>query len=350
MRDPYYRDTTATLYAADPRDVLADMPDQTVDCIVTSPPPWTPPQHPGSDEDAQRGHEPTPALYVAGLRRVLAEAHRVLSDEGTCWLVTSDRYATDTGWDGPPTGRHTRRASHQAMSGLPAASLIGLPWQIAFAAQDDGWIIRNAIVWHHPTISQETTEEPVTDRLSLAYELIFLLVKQKRYHFDLDPIRQTLRRPDTAANPPAIGSIHPAAGSLNAGAHRAGNRYRSQRHGSGKYANAAGMCRRHGAAKLPTGHHHAAAHRTGKNPGDVWTLPAHSFLNTIPIEVPLRCIAAGCRPGGTVLDIFAGIATTGLAARELHRPFIGVEEIPDLCEIAKHRLQEDIHGSDGNAQ
>ncbi|WP_329242756.1 site-specific DNA-methyltransferase [Actinoallomurus sp. NBC_01490] len=350
MRDPYYRDTTATLYAADPRDFLAEMPDQTVDCIVTSPPPWTPPQHPGSDDDAQHGHEPTPTLYVAGLRRVLAEAHRVLTDEGTCWLVTSDCYATNTGWDGPPTGRHTRRAHHQAMSGLPAKSLIGLPWQIAFAAHDDGWIIRNAIVWHHPTTSQVTNEEPVTDRLTLGYELIFLLVKQKRYHFDLDPIRQPLRCPDVAANPSAIGGTHPAADCLDASARRPGNRHRSQRHGSGKYANAAGMCRRPGAAMPPTGHHHAAAHSNGMNTGDVWTLPARPFLNAIPIEVPLRCIAAGCRPGGTVLDMFAGIATTGLAARELNRPFIGIEHNSAMCGLARDRLSRDRDEPGGEQQ
>lgn len=342
MRDPYYRDATATLYDASPRAILAEMPDQAIDCIVTSPPPWTSPQHPESDGGAQHGHEPTPARYVAGLRRVLAEAHRVLSDEGTCWLVTSDRYATDTGWDDPPSGRHTRRARHQAMSGLPAKSLIGLPWQIAFAAHDDGWIIRNAIVWHHPTADNE----PATGRLTPSYELIFLLVKQKRYYFDLDPIRQPLSRPDVAANPPAIGGNQGAAGCLDASARRRpGNRHSSEQHGSGKYTNAAGMCRQHGAEMPPTGHHHAAAHPNGKNPGDVWTLPARPLMNTIPIEVPLRCIAAGCRPGGTVLDMFAGTATPGLAARELNRPFIGVEETPDLCEIAKRSLQKDAGGS-----
>lgn len=91
---------------------------------------------------------------------------------------------------------------------------------------------------------------------------------------------------------------------------------------------------------LPTGHHHAAAHLGGKNPGDVWTLPARSLWNAMPIEVPLRCIAAGCRPGGTVLDMFAGIATTGLAARELDRFFIGVEARPAICDLAKARLSE----------
>ena len=333
MRDPYYRDSTTVLYDAGPRELLAEMPDQAVDCIVTSPPPWIPPAHDGQAPN-DHGSEATPALYVAALRRVLAEAHRVLADQGTCWLVTSDRYATDTGWDGPSTGRHTRRGRDHAMRGAPAASLIGLPWQIALAAQDDGWIVRNAIVWHHST----TEDEASSDRLATGYELIFLLVKQKRYHFDLDPIRQPLRRPDVAANP-ATGGKQGAAGRPDP-RRRLGNR-RAERSGSGKYANAAGNCRRHGAAMLPTGHHHAAAHPSGKNPGDVWTLPAPPARDGMPIEVPLRCIAAGCRPSGTVLDMFAGIATTGLAARELNRSFIGIEASPSLCDLAKARLAQD---------
>ena len=83
------------------------------------------------------------------------------------------------------------------MSGLPAASLIGLPWQIAFAAHDDGWIIRNAIVWHHPS----TETQLVTDRCTRSYELIFLLVNQQRHYFSLDAIRQQLHRPGNAATP-----------------------------------------------------------------------------------------------------------------------------------------------------
>jgi len=70
----------------------------------------------------------------------------------------------------------------------------------------------------------------------------------------------------------------------------------------------------------------------------------------VPIDVPLRCIAAGCRPGGTVLDMFAGIATTGLAARELGCPFIGIEQTPDLCRIAQHRLEDNTGDIDGSTR
>ena len=331
MRDPYWHDTTATLYAADPREVLAEMPDQAVDCIVTSTPPW----QPVADDHVYDGygHEPTPSLYVAAVRRVLAEAHRVLTGEGTCWLTTSDRYATDTGWDGPSPGKHVRRVRDE-MTGLPASSLIGLPWQIAFALQDDGWILRNAIVWHHPALE----ETPSTaDRLASSYELIFLLAKQKRHYLDLGSIRHQ-PCPGIAAAPPAASGDPRAAGCLDPNACRRGDRH-TQRHGNGNHTNAAGNCgrRQHSAAIHAAERHHAAAHPAG-NTGDVWALPASPFWNAVPIEVPLRCIAAGCRPGGTVLDMFAGIATTGLAARELDRSFIGIEASPAVCAVAKARL------------
>src|SRR5262245_21182193 len=113
------------------------MPAGCVDCIVTNAPPWT-----------LTGHDqPTPDLYVTSLRRVCAEAHRVLANEGTLWLGVGDQYV-DTSMIGRSRGRHTRRIRDQR-TGQPR-SLAGLPWQIAFALQDDGWIIRNAIVCHSP--------------------------------------------------------------------------------------------------------------------------------------------------------------------------------------------------------
>jgi hypothetical protein len=193
MREPYWHGPNATLYTGDVRDALAEMPAGSVDCIVSSLPRWAPQDDPSAELDAvgNYGHEPTAALYVAALRRVSAEAHRVLADDGTFWLVTSDRYRRPTGSDARPASRHARRVADPAMTGLPASSLIGPPWQIAFALQDDGWILRNAIVWHHADLD----DDPAVDRLTLTYELIFLLTKQSRYHFDVDPIRQSRGRP-----------------------------------------------------------------------------------------------------------------------------------------------------------
>lgn len=345
MRDPYWHDDTASLYVGEPREVLAEMPDRAVDCIVTAAPAWTPEDDPAQQlqDAASYGHEPTPALYVATLRRLMTEAHRVLTEEGTCWLAVRDRYANDVGVrSGLPTGQHARRVRDHAMTGLPASTLIGLPWHIAFALQDDHWTLRNAIVWHRG----DTSTEPAIDRLPSTYELIFLLVKQRRYRFDLDSIREALRRPEVADNPPAIGGTQAAAGCVAASARRRPGKRYTHRHGSGKYDTAADNCRnRHGAAMLPTGQRHAACHPAGRNPGDVWTIPATPSSGAIPIEVPLRCIAAGCDPSGTVLDPFAENAVTGRAARQLGRSFIGITPDTSACEQAKASLSRP-HGEE----
>ncbi|MEV5749857.1 DNA methyltransferase [Actinoallomurus sp. NPDC052308] len=149
MREPCWHDTTATLYLGDAREVLEEIADGSVDCIVTSPPPWTP-DHTQPPSSSGYGHEPTPALYIAALRRVFAEAHRVLTDTGTAWLAISDQYALSTGRAYSPRGKHSRITRDQSMTGLPVSSLIGLPWQLAFALNDDGWIIRNSIAGRMP--------------------------------------------------------------------------------------------------------------------------------------------------------------------------------------------------------
>lgn len=324
MRDPYWHDETTTLYAGDAREVLAEMPDQAVDCIVTAAPRWTPERTPvpGHQALSSYGNEPTPSLYVAALRRVLAHARRVLTDTGTCWLITSDRYV---GKDEPiasPSGRHARRLPDHAMTGLPATSLIGLPWQIAFVLLDDGWILRNAIILRHCGVDTER----VTDRFPVTYKLIFLLVKQRRYHFDLNPLQEALHRPEAAADPPAAGGRQEAASWLGAITRRRGKRH-TRRQGGGK----------DGTAAMLSTERHAAAHPAGGNPGDVWNLPA-ALSSAVPPDVPLRCIAAGCRPDGTVLDLFPGTASTGMAARQLGRSFIGIEPDASACELTKARL------------
>ncbi len=195
-RAPYWRNTTSTLYVGDAREVLAEMPDGSADCIVTSPPYW------GKRDYrvvGQYGHEPDPAAYVDTLRATFTEARRVLADDGTCWLNLGDSYSAG---GGGATGLHAylgrNLAAHRATS-LPAKNLLGLPWRVAFALQDDGWILRNAIVWHKPNAMPES----VRDRLNCRYELMFLLVKQPSYWFDLDPIRipHKTARPASAAPP-----------------------------------------------------------------------------------------------------------------------------------------------------
>jgi DNA modification methylase len=324
---PYHHDAATTLYVGDARVVLSNLPDASADCIVTSPPYWGKRDYgvPG-----QYGHELDPAAYVDTLRAVFAEARRVLADDGTCWLNLGDSYSAG---GGTAHGKHAYLGQHLAMhrvADMPPKNLLGIPWRVAFALQDDGWILRNAIVWHKPNAMPES----VRDRLNCRHELIFLLVKQPAYWFDLDPIRvphsdatqrQVLARyglavprrppgrPARDIRPPKYG---PDTLQLTAGRPRYGN--------------------------LRSNPGHRVGHPLGRNPGDVWAIPTRPYngphFAAYPLDLPLRCIAAGCKPGGTVLDMFAGTGTTGLAAIQLGRRFTGIELSQEFADLAAERL------------
>jgi site-specific DNA-methyltransferase (cytosine-N4-specific) len=371
---PYFQDNVVTLYTGNTTDVLTDMPDSSVHCVVTSPPYWglrdygtsfwaggasdcrhttnavTVCHRCGAQRhDHQLGLEPILADYVDRLRTVFADIRRVLVDTGTLWLNMGDCYSAD------PPGRTQAPMANSTLSGrdaaaplresvrtagvhrtraMPQKNLLGVPWRVAFALQQDGWILRNAIVWHKPNAMPES----VRDRLSNRYELVFLLVKQQRYFFDLDPIREPLKRPEALTENTVIGGV-------NKGQH-AGIGATKRRRGTsvyGKYSADALFTRpQPGPATRPTGAKHNAGHPRGKNPGDVWSISTRplreAHFAAFPVDIPLRCIAAGCPPDGIVLDPFSGAATTGLAARQLGRNYIGIDLNPSFHDIGLRRL------------
>ena len=177
-RKPYWRDPASAPYVRDAREVLAGMPDGPAGCIVTSPPHWGKPDYGGT---GHYGREPDPGSSVATLRAVLAGARRVLADDGTCWLNLGDSYSAG---QGSATGIHAYRGPHLTARRVPgkrAENLLGMPRRVASALQEDGWILRNAIVWHKPSAMPES----VRDRLNCRHELVFPLVKQSAYWFNL---------------------------------------------------------------------------------------------------------------------------------------------------------------------
>ncbi|TLP66675.1 DNA-methyltransferase [Microbispora triticiradicis] len=322
MRVPYWRDDHTTLHLGDAREVLSEMPDRSVDCLVTSPPYYGLRDYgPG-----QYGQEPTPDDYKENLRSALAEARRVLANDGTCWLNLGDVYAANS--DGSARGttynQHQPAVRPRSRRTVPPKTLLGMPWRVAFALQRDGWILRNAIVWSKPN----AMPQPALDRLSTRYELIFLLVKQRFYWFDLNAIREQYtgdrslsrraRRGGIKAN--AIQTPWPPTGTPESAGTSPGT------------------------ANRPNGRASDAANPDGRNPGDVWTISTRPYRGAhfapFPIDIPLRAIAAGCRPSGTVLDPFSGAATTALAARQLDRQFIGIELNADYCKLAVARIRE----------
>jgi DNA modification methylase len=309
------------LYVGDAGAVLAGMPDQSANCIVTSPPYWRKRNY---GVAGQYGREDTPAAYVDTMRGVFAEARRVLADDGTCWLNLGDSYSTG---GGGATGKHAYLGEHvttHRATELGVKNLLGLPWQVAFALQADGWILRNAIIWHKPNAMPES----VRDRLNCRHELVFLLVKSPAYWFDLDPIREPHKTMKTREPGNARGSTRPPG--------RSGSCTRPPKYGPG--AREVSTASRYGSSR------HCRGHPNGRNPGDVWSIPTRPYhgphFAAYPIDLPLCCIAAGCKPGGVVLDPFAGSGTTGLAAIQLGRRFTGIDLSPDFARLAAGRLAQ----------
>jgi site-specific DNA-methyltransferase (cytosine-N4-specific) len=349
---PYFSDGQVTLYHGDALDVARQLEDGCVDCIVTSPPyyglrdygtgtwvggdPDCDHRHPTHQKvgatsqmhaqsavisdgalykgicgacgaqrhDPQYGLESSPAEYVERLRGLFAELRRVLADDGTLWLNLGDSYASAGGMEGigpnAVVGSTIRQATGRTRptTALPQKNLLGIPWRVAFALQDDGWILRNAIIWHKPNAMPES----VTDRLSNRYEHVFMFSKSRRYWFDLDPIREP---------------------------HITGDRPIVPRDYSPKPGSWAANTSIHGAYHRSSGREGVGRDDFGRNPGDVWTLPTQPFaaahFAVYPVQLPQRCILAGCKPGGTVLDPFSGSGTTGAAAQHTGRRYIGID-------------------------
>lgn len=307
---PYYSDDSVTLYHGNSLAVLRELPDASVDCCVTSPPYFGLRDY---GVAGQIGAESSPAEFVVALVAVFAEVRRVLADDGTLWLNLGDSYYSGRGNPGPNADDKknvSRRGWTRALDkpgqewGTPK-SLLMLPSRAAIALQDDGWILRNDIIWAKPNGMPES----VTDRLSTKHEHLFLLAKSRRYWFDLSPIRQD-QSPASVA--------------------RAGRADMRKKDG---WADAY-----HG--NPPTGLAQQSSRDTsiGRNPGDVWTIPTQPFSEahfaTFPVEIPRRAIAAGCKPGGVVLDPFSGSGTTGLAAAELGRRYVGIDLNSDYLDMS----------------
>lgn len=325
----YYQDETITLHQGDSLKVARTLESESVDCVVTSPPYYGLRDY---GNDGQYGLEATPAAYVETMRTLFSELRRVLADDGTLWLNIGDSYSA--GGQGGNRGGNLQSPhldkvpKPTKVPGFAPKNLLGMPWRVAFALQDDGWILRNAIVWHKPNAMPES----VTDRLSCRYEQIFMFSKSQRYSFDLDPIREELIYPDAADGSRVFGGKNKAADlQTGSAARRTGNTY------GGKYAP-------EDKARPANGSRHTGGHAKGKNPGDVWSINTQPFggahFAVMPQELARRAIVAGCKPGGTVLDPFSGSGTTGLVAQNNGRKYVGIDLSADYLKLSlETRLQ-----------
>lgn len=319
------------IIVGDTRTVLADLPADSVDCIVTSPPYF---QLRNYQHPDQIGLEPSVDDYAADLQMVARGLARVLKPTGTFWLNLGDSYA------------------RQPRDGAPPKSLLLAPERVALLLVADGWTLRNKIVWSKPN----PMPSPTKDRLSCTWEIVYCFARSRSYVYDLDAIRIPHRsaRPAARLHRRPAWSVPPDwRAALAAGDNSGLDRLK-----------AAGL----------------AGHPLGKNPGDVWTVATagyrgahHAVYPERLIERPItvgcpervcaRCgqpwrreryrvgdgvaaignLVAGCDCGtgwrpGIVLDPFIGSGTTAVVAERLGRDWLGIELNPGFAANAEQRI------------
>ena len=302
--------------SGDALELLRREPNESVNCVVTSPPYWGLRDY---GVDGQIGLERTPEEYVGRMVEVFREVRRVLREDGTLWLNLGDSFAGRCGSRDPEKWPKQSRNDHMPVhakrhAGLKPKDLCGVPWRVAFALQSDGWYLRCDIIWSKPNPMPES----VTDRPTKAHEYVFLLSKSERYFYDADAIKEPAGSPRVAGR---------------------GNRADNDRdpvHGTRKQ-DALGK-------GTYTGFNDRWRERptTDRNSRSVWTIATQPYPDahfaTYPEELVRRCILAGCLEGGTVLDPFAGSGTTLAVAARHGRHAVGIELNPAYVEMAKRRV------------
>ena len=274
---------------------LRELPSESVNCCVTSPPYY------GLRDyglDAQIGREDTPEQYIGRLVEVFRELRRVLKDDGTFWLNIADTYC-----------------GSGMKAGCKQKDLIGIPWLVALALRGDGWYLRSSIIWHKTNPMPESTR----DRPTRCYEYVFLLTKSKKYYYDWQAVAEPIA-PTTA-------------GRLKSGVSK-GNKYNVTVPGQNQ-PQKINRPREKGAYADEM----ISPVRSRRN---VWQINTASYRGghfaAFPPKLAETCILAGCPVGGIVLDPFLGSGTTAAAAKSLDRRYIGIEINPEYCNLAKQRI------------
>lgn len=271
------------ILVGDAREKLREIPDETFQCCVTSPPYWGLRDY---DYEQQIGAEEKIEDYISNLVDVFREVRRTLRSDGVLWLNIGDSYTSgNRKWRAPDKKNEGRAMSYRpdTPDGLKPKDLIGVPWKLAFALQADGWYLRSEVIWHKPNCQPES----VRDRPTRSHEHVFLLTKSDKYFYDHDAVKE-----------PAV--------------------VNGQTNGKSKNR------------------------RSVWNINTEGFKGAHFAV--FPSQLVRLCILAGSTPGSTVLDPFLGSGTVGAVALETGRNCVGIEMKEDYADMAKERISQ-VHPS-----
>lgn len=276
------------IVCCDSLEFLRTLPDECIQCCVTSPPYWGLRDY---EHDRQMGLEETPEAYLVNMVEVFREVRRVLRSDGTLWLNVGDTYSN---------------GNAKKQCGVKPKELIGIPWRMALALRSDGWWLRQDIIWHKPNPMPES----IDDRCTKSHEYVFLITKSEKYWYNAESVRE----PST--NKPS------------------GNVQRKK-----NVASAVGWQGDIGKSipYEPTGY---------RNRRSVWTITPKpckgAHFAVMPPDLAEVCIRAGSFSGSVVLDPFMGSGTVAFVARQFGRNFVGCEINPEYVQLAKERLKQGV--------
>jgi len=350
---------THQILVGDCIEMMRTLPDKSVHTCVTSPPYFGLRDY---GVDGQIGLEETPGEFIARLVEVFREVRRVLRDDGTAWVNMGDSYAGSWGAQGkretPAAISRNSISNHPKLAagtgrlteGYKGKDLMGMPWRLAFALQDDGWYLRQDIIWNKPNPMPES----VQDRCTKSHEYVFLLSKSKKYYFDQAAILEPCS-PNTHARLSQDVQAQIGSERANGGAKSNGNMKATARktNGVGWGHGSDADERQRGRVKDNDSMNSALAIMpTERNKRSVWTVATHSFKGahfaTFPPDLIRPCVLAGAPRGGVVLDPFGGAGTTSLVSMQEGRRSIICELNPEYAAMARRRI--DTAWLDGAAQ
>lgn len=296
-------DSERAIHVGDCVEIMSRLPADSIDMAMFSPPYWGQRDY-GVDE--QMGAEETPEQYVSALVEVCEAVGRVLKPDGSLWLNVSDKF---------------NRKRKMMM-----------PHRVAIALIDEGWYVRNDVVWHKTNARPES----VKDRLSVRHEYLFHASPSRQYQYDLDEIRE----------PHSDESVRrQMRGESGNNAHSHKNSTERLPAGGPETMHEARGFKGYDGMREAVRAGETDLHPMGKNPGDVWEIATDRSVSwhpaVYPVELCERPIRATCPPGGVVLDPMVGSGTTLVAAEGLGRRYIGIELNEEYAERAAERVSSD---------
>lgn len=313
--------------------VLQKLPDESIDCVVTSPPYWALRDY---GVKGQLGLEPTFHEYIVKLCGIFDEVKRVLKTTGTCWINLGDTYYSNhsSGSNEGDVAEVTQQLGvirkRTRSRELPEKSLCQVPSRFAIEMTNRGWVLRNEIIWHKPNGIPASAK----DRFTVNFEKIFLFVKNEKYWFDSDSVREPHDKNQIREGMKRAMQF----GYSDTGSYK--EWYFHHRKKTSWVGESSNLKIGFGAARgVPKT---KLIHPLGKAKRCVWSIPTKPFTGqhyaVYPPELIETPIKAGCPKGGIVLDPFMGSGTTALVAQRLGRNFVSIDLKPAYIKMAKSRL------------